>query len=398
MKRVIQIGIVGVLALLVARELWVTARWQEFEEKLASVRATLDERQAEPRDVLVGVPEPGGSAWADYQRAAGLLSESGLDVEAIIPAYQAAMGIRDESLSEHDELIGRGAEALALMERGARREDHGRSIDWEAGFDHSVASLLAHRNLANLAVVSATRAIEQGEEQRAVETLLAALQMSGDLQRSPLLIDAMIGVAIQAIVVEAMAGAEGARLIDRLGEPRLQVLATALDRHVSQTPLVGNAVRAEATIVVNEIARRGSIEGFDLGVGGWRFLFSSRLHWKSHLDHMLALDAFRESLVRDVAVVDRDALAKMDTWVARHERALVPGAVSSLSSAWRARLESFDRVLLLRAAIDLRLGAPLEEHRDVHGQALTLERISDEESALAVTARPEQRLLAKHAR
>jgi hypothetical protein len=128
-------------------------------------------------------------------------------------------------------LIDQGKNSLQYLHRGARLPH----CDWSLDYEDGVRLLLPHagkaRSLAQLAALRARSEFEKGDAKAGVADVVAMLRLARHVQTDPILIDQLVGYAIEAIAVQAAAPyLPGAK--DALGD-----LAATLDGLPARTPM-----------------------------------------------------------------------------------------------------------------------------------------------------------------
>jgi len=123
-------------------------------------------------------------------------------------------------------LLDKNRECLAALKRGAHSLEVRGPQNWEAGLSGQVLSLMAARNVVNLAVLAAEEALAAGQPAAAVDALLDAAQFGADLMSGPSSVGEMVGRALMQIATQDALLRQG--MVDALPEPELERLAGAL--------------------------------------------------------------------------------------------------------------------------------------------------------------------------
>ena len=173
-------------------------------------------------------PTPKGddNAALKYWQAFGLMPTLAKDQEKVLHEWEKT----PLNPAAHV-LIDQGKNSLKYLHRGAKLA----RCDWSLDYEDGVGLLLPHagkaRALAQLAALRARSEFEKGDAKAGVADVVAMLHLARHVQTDPILIDQLVGYAIEMIAVQAAAPyLPGAK--DALGE-----LATTLDGLPPRTPL-----------------------------------------------------------------------------------------------------------------------------------------------------------------
>ena len=290
--------ILGLAVAIVAVGHWRgTVEWQRFRAAAALAQAESDAREP-TRPVLWGEAQA-GKASPHYERAFNLLStkvdSAQLASLARIEGRRVAGVLNTEPVRPGPsaaEVVAAHADALAALRAGAHSTDAQRPMDWSAGFSIRIQNMLTARHLANVAVLAAILAVDEGDGERAVHLLLDVMQFGRDLTRSPLLIEQMIGCATQAIAShDAVTWANLTRTLDANALRLLAVGLAQLDEAPGSLMPATTWITAEAALLANtslESLTRDRVPT-TLSLAAWRYGFSLSLALARHGLHQLRL-------------------------------------------------------------------------------------------------------------
>jgi hypothetical protein len=187
-----------------------------------------------------------GLALCAPAAAQGPDAKSGAAANAAIRYWQA-FGLmpaldKDQAMLLHEwdkvpldaaarKLIDQSRNSLQYLHRGAKLPH----CDWALDYDDGIRLLLPHaakaRTLAQLAALRARSEFETGDAKAGVADVIAMLRLAGHVQTDPIMIDQLVGYAIEGIAVQAAAPHLPA------AKPALGDLAAALDRLPARTPM-----------------------------------------------------------------------------------------------------------------------------------------------------------------
>ncbi len=173
-------------------------------------------------------PTPRGDANAamKYWQAFGLMPTLTKDQEKVLHEWE-----KTPLDAAAQKLIDQGKNSLKYLHRGAKLA----RCDWSLDYEDGVNLLLPHagkaRALAQLAALRARSEFEKGDAKAGVADVVAMLHLARHVQTDPILIDQLVGYAIEAIAAQAAAPyLPGAK--DALGD-----LTTTVDGLPARTPL-----------------------------------------------------------------------------------------------------------------------------------------------------------------
>ncbi len=250
--------------------------------------------------------------------------------------------------------------ALQQLRTGARASDGKRQVIWSAGFSHAMTSLLAARNVSNLAVLDAITAAQRGDGESAVHRLLDAAQFARDLMASPLLIEQMIGAA--KVVIATREVHEKSDLLRHLDRAALDVFARGLERLDASLPLDARWLESEATLFANvdlTAPRAGDNPFAGLALRGWRYGFSARLVLAEHGLQQLAVGARVRALCAERRSVDIAELQSLWREFETSSNPITKMCTPNLKAAWQSRTDALAAVRLTRMACDHARGVPV---------------------------------------
>jgi hypothetical protein len=165
-------------------------------------------------------PTPKGdtNAAMKYWQAFGLMPTLTKEQETILHDWEKVP--LDAAATK---LIDQGKNSLKYLHRGAKLAH----CDWSLDYEDGVMLLLPHagkaRTLAQLAALRARSEFEKGNAKAGMADVVAMLRLARHVQTDPILIDQLVGYAIEAIAIQAAAPhLPGAK--DALGD-----LAAAID-------------------------------------------------------------------------------------------------------------------------------------------------------------------------
>ena len=138
----------------------------------------------------------------------------------------------------------RKAGPLWAVHEGAQKKRCAFDVDWEAGPEALLPHLAQMRHLARRCVAAAKCAEFKGDRVRAAEIYADVMQMGAHLGEDPILISALVGVAVQSM---AVSGIEGL-LAREPGPQATQKLLSGLARVAPQPFRTDVCFRSEAAI------------------------------------------------------------------------------------------------------------------------------------------------------
>lgn len=251
--------------------------------------------------------------------------------------------------------LARWAPVVAEVQAGARCNEARPLTEVRKGFSARIMNLLTLRRAVNAASATARTQALEGEGVQAVQLGLDVLSVSGDLFRSPTLIEHMIGAALCTIVTTQVFTDEVLATLD--GEA-LDLLAAGLARIDERLP-VAMALEGEVLLCAQGFANVEATLTQVLQLpqwSAWRYGFSSRWMaaegWLAYQDYATALDqsAHLPWPQRQAAMADalERALATRNP--------VLDVMVPNLGGAERTLRTLATELRLLRLAVDQRNG------------------------------------------
>lgn len=200
-----------------------------------------------------------GLAWDGYQRAQELLSEGAYD--DWVDCRRAAIERNPGSAELRDTLVSKNRAMLEALALAAHRTDARPPLNWSAGYNVFVPSLLESRTAVNIAVMAAEQQLDLGHPQRAAELLLNAMQFGRDIMHGPTHISTMVGCALVAITTKEALVDDNLceHMLDRFPPEQLQLLARGLETLEEGVDLGAIAVDGELAFFIHVA------DGFDRG-------------------------------------------------------------------------------------------------------------------------------------
>ncbi len=193
--------------------------------------------------------DPAVNAAIKYWQAFGLLPTLDKDQEKILREWDKAP--LDAAALK---LIEQSRNSLQYLHRGAKLPRCDWALDYEDGISLLVPHLSKARTLASLAALRARHEFKQGHLKAGWEDVTALLKLARHIETDPLMIDQLVGFAIEGMAIQAAAPylpeskdalADVAALLERLpsGPTFTQMLQT--EKRTSSDWLIGELRAAE---------------------------------------------------------------------------------------------------------------------------------------------------------
>ncbi len=376
-------GLLLLLAAYLAIGHWRGAvQWQRFRDAAAVVQAEFDAR--EPSRPALWGEAVGGPAWPHYERAFAMFSMSSddgyLPYLARVEGRRLAGVANTERLREGPpavEVVVDNAPALAALREGAHCTDGKRPMDWSAGFNLRVQTLLTARHLANAGALAAIVAASDGDGQQCVRIMLDVMQLGRDLVQSPLLIEQMIGCAVMQ--VGGWMTIDWSNLLRHLDADALGVFAVGLARLDAALPLEPSWIATGAVLLAHHASNVHHVSHVlaksDDSLTGrpwdtWRYGFSPRLALAQHGLSQLQLAKRVQALCSGRDAVDVVAIERLFAETVASSNPASRLLTPNLAAALENRLRVLASLRLLRMAVQHAVGEDIAPLPDPSGGVL----------------------------
>jgi hypothetical protein len=211
-------------------------------DRMVQSRAEEMLREAEQALADIEVPQiaAGENGEELYKQAsAGIVGEPTLPGKLQAQLEEGALTIDSAEITK---LLADNKGCLALAMQGYRKPKCVYTTDYSKGYAAPIPNLLRTRAVALMLVMSARRAAAEGRGKEAAERLGAVLRLSRGVSRMRILISHMIGLACEAIAVEAVRDI----LIDGKGdETFLAEMSGILAAHEQKRPKLIESLKVE---------------------------------------------------------------------------------------------------------------------------------------------------------